>query len=464
MEEQQRSNHVTVVDHHQTINSRLDEIEKKLSVNMERLVEQEHRLFPVILNVYKSFLSSDSAGKAAALKALIYYLIPGGRAVIIVSGGLIIGFLTLVLMQKNNELVAASNFHLQEQIFIQANSDRLSKLAKITEYLYERDNSQEEQSNKPVPLYNRFTRTDAFNQLVKITVSPLTPPSIAPQEKLIDILLRVLCENTQYLCSTGRLENGSNKNEDNRRYDLDVKSALLIGLNWPDTTKVRLVADNANFSDANMREAFVTNASFKETKFHRTILEKAVLTESDFEKSMFDGVNLTEANLAGSNLQYTILNKTSLLGAVLADTKMNYMTITHSDLSYSVLNGAILSSASFTNVDISDTDFTGVNEMIGGYFESSNFNKAKMSNLDLNRNSFRHSTFKGTIFTDSNLAVVSFRNSDLTNANLQSTNLLESEFDGAIVENTNFHGAKNFSCEQLMAAQKWETARTDLRC
>ena len=166
--------------------SRIEKIEDDISSCKVEMIEQEHRLLSVLSNLYHTYSSGDRTEKVASIKALIYYLLPGGRTVIIVSGGVLIGLLTLILMQKNNELVAASNYHLQEQIYVQSNSDRLSKVAKITEYLYEKKRGISQDSidsirgvgeiwqigqgwHSPEPLYNEFTRSVAFDQLVKIT-------------------------------------------------------------------------------------------------------------------------------------------------------------------------------------------------------------------------------------------------------------------------------------------------------
>ena len=246
--------------------------------NKNSIIAQEHRIISVWRNLFKFIRRGNKEERSAAIEAFLSMLIPG-KITIVVTAGALIGILTILLMYKNNELVAEQNFYLQEQIYKQAVSDRAVQLAQIKEYLYKsipesekelrawrasENKNEDEPSLKP--FYNEHIRSEALAQYINIIVDPLKKPEKVQQESLWQLGQRLSCKHFSFYCA----EKGSkvdNKQEHDRQ-ELHLTGAHLNYTYLNDDSKsklekVRLWASGSNFNNANLSLAHLRGADLR---------------------------------------------------------------------------------------------------------------------------------------------------------------------------------------------------------
>lgn len=93
----------------------------------------------------------------------------------------------------------------------------------------------------------------------------------------------------------------------------DFSHALLTGAQFVDASMVaanldRVVADGANFEDANLQKGLLTNANFLRASFERTNLNNAILLGSNMYEAGFLDVVIDGADFRTANLKGTLLS------------------------------------------------------------------------------------------------------------------------------------------------------------
>ena len=152
-------------------------------------------------------------------------------------------------------------------------------------------------------------------------------------------------------------------------------------------------------------------------------LSGADLSNMDLSDIDFRGANLTNANLSGSNLHY------ASLGFYGVSTQYEYVEAKNTDLS-----GADLSNISFYG-DGTASGVPGVAyvHLTGGFDFSvvADLSGANFSNMDLSNTSFDGLDLTG----------VNFKSATLDNARFENSNLSGADFGGAVFTNVNWFGA-----------------------
>lgn len=332
------------------INLRIDHLESSVKETRESIIEQEHRIIKTIINMVKAIKSGDHAERLAAAKAILYLFFPG-RVAVIITGGTIIGLLTIILMQKNNELVASQNYYLQSQIYFQTINENRQMRESITKALYAKSpesiaankawrgkfttiklmNGIKFSSTKApapgdvgpqiLPLHDEYVRTVALKGLVEITRDAPTEPTPLSMEPLRQLIPRWMCENLFLFCNKSITYTYDIPREISYP-KLNLEYAFLNDVKWPNTKGIIVNAKGANLRGADLR-----GADLRGTNFERAILADANLQDANLSKANLTLTIFDRANLNGADLQ-----NAKFLATRFQDSKIDFMKINCSDL------------------------------------------------------------------------------------------------------------------------------------
>jgi len=393
------------------------------------LYEQEHRGFIVLKNFLYSLYSKKD--RMPCLKALLFYLAPTGSRAIILIGGTSLGFFTLSLMQKNNELLQDQNFFFQHQIYVQTKTVREQEKSEQQKILYEESTS----SLSEYSLWVRYgritekpkrtakhgipTRQIAFERLARWNEVLLIEPKEKNKENMLSTIYRTYCESIGWACEPKPENAGDNLNRQGWiDYEILVGYAFFEDLDLyldlgPSDKIITFRAKNSNFD----RAVFV-GSYFGDIK--GSSVKNAVMKNIDWVDSGLASVDFTDTNMSGSNFKEAHFENSILIRANLKNTNLI-------DL---LANGANFESANLTNSNVYGADF---------------------SNTNLTNSNFTNASFGGQISLD---------NADVTNANFTTTS--EADFKKG-------HGnlASTFSpltCDILTRAKNWQKAITSIDC
>ena len=224
---------------------------------------------------------------------------------------------------------------------------------------------------------------------------------------------------------------------------LDLTHAILVGVDLSSKDLSRTIFDHASFADANLENTNLSKASFVDvvdfTKIKNKSLAGANLFDTSFAHSNLSGVNLTEVTMQSTNFW-----KANLSG----------VDFTVADV--------ITDGITFIEVNLSNSNFEGVDLSSKGIFSAVFKNKAHLRNLsamDIIETLFDKSTNKLLIsgkvsgndlivsyvifnnFSKANLENANFKNTKLLYANFYSADLINADLSGADLSNANLSGA-----------------------
>ncbi|RZQ26117.1 pentapeptide repeat-containing protein [Vibrio vulnificus] len=235
-----------------------------------KLIEQEHRLFNVLMNIYQtnSYGSSDPR-KIASRKALFYKLIFGTARTTAFGGIVAFGTLYFAGLQTNalfeqNNLIKQELLETQRQAKEAFWSQGLKRKTELVNILYTTNSDQ-------LPMYSPRLRSESMVEYIY-------------QQS---IMAEISYENF--------LESGSVSNDAAMyKFGVNLDSALLssIQVNQIDFRKAVLV-------DANASDAIITYSNFKGVKLDRSNFSNTKLLGSDFSQASIFAVDLTGADLSG---------------------------------------------------------------------------------------------------------------------------------------------------------------------
>jgi uncharacterized protein YjbI with pentapeptide repeats len=272
---------------------------------------------------------------------------------------------------------------------------------------------------------------------------------------------------------------------------MDLTFANLSGhdLSSKDLTKTILTA--TNLTDTILPYGVLSGKNLVSTKFNGVDLSGKDLSHSNFQYADFDNANLEGANLADSTfiqVDFTKIKNKSLAGA-----DLTYVSFAHSNLSGVDLSGTLLKAPNFWKTNLSGVDFTVVDSITAGSvfsdanLSNSNFegvnlspseifitvfeNKAHLKNLHHNLivndlfstpyifiiskqvlendllvkyfiyNSFANANLENANFKNAKLWHANFNQANLTNADLSGSDLRKAFLGGADLSNANLFGA-----------------------
>lgn len=300
------------------LDSRIQRLESQANNAHLKLIEQEHRFISIFVNLIKSYQNGNRLEKVAAWKAFFYLFVPG-RTAIIISGGTVIGILTVILMQKNNELVASQNYYLQTQIYYQTKNENRGHKESITRILYDPSPESEEavkqaynNGDKIIPLleaeHHPFTRRNAFAQLISITEDEPVQPEPVYVTSLSQQISTWTCNNFSLFCQYVEVTDSAKSTVLTKEKPiLNLDYAFLDFIVWPDVSKVTIKAPFARITNSNLRKAKLQGADLIGANFFKSNLEGADLSNAKLQKAYMVDVKMKQTILTGADLTGAVI-------------------------------------------------------------------------------------------------------------------------------------------------------------
>ncbi|NET31195.1 MAG: hypothetical protein F6K19_04245 [Cyanothece sp. SIO1E1] len=225
-----------------------------------------------------------------------------------------------------------------------------------------------------------------------------------------------------------------------------------------------LVLDQIDLAGIKLREASLTGASARNSRFYGPGKDKRFNTYDDWIADL-SNAQLDQVDFTAATLNHAVMNQVSLVRAVLnsadlAQAHLSRANLSSASLTQAQLPQAILENASLTGADLTNANFTQANlrearlgqvSAVGARFQSaslirSDWQGADLSSADLSRADLQHANFSDTRLAGANLSSAQLQNASFRNANLSSVDLR-----GADVEGTDFQSAR-FTMPALSAA------------
>ncbi|MBA55187.1 MAG: hypothetical protein CMK89_12100 [Pseudomonadales bacterium] len=348
-----------------------------------RLLEQEHRFISVWLNLFQSFRKGREADRVPALKAVLYSLIPG-RVLMLITGGTLIGLVTLLLMYQANLLLAKQNQYFQQQIYVQSNTERRRMLVDIKEKLYDPDPFSKQAANEHQqcvrksknfgscgpsvelrPKFNAQIRTESMLAYLDIQRTPLKQPEPASLPTLEFVAQTILGALFEPETSDQQAAHNPQQQDECKR----VKNADLRGAFLQEVYLVGECLEGVNFTGANLSHADLSFVQLERSDINKTNLRGIDMVGSRLSGSNFFDADLSEAdmtrselkkaNLAGADLSGAILHNTNLEGANLERAILINARLMEANLQHAKLRGADLAGVDFIAADLFEAELQG---------------------------------------------------------------------------------------------------------
>lgn len=414
----------------------LTQLESRFQELEHKLLEQEHRTLAVWFNFFQSFRGGHEGKRWPSTKALIQSLLPG-RTMVLVTGGTLIGLMTVLLMYQNNLLLARQNQYFQQQIYSQGNTERRRTLVDIKEKLYAgTDESQRlvRERNacvrnattgcgEPVFLeakYNYQIRRESVLSYLDIQRNPLEKP----KEESLPTLSS----------STWTLWLSFLNSEDGNEEDLIKRDKAVGACARPDTNlSAPIDLSGALLQGVDLSHLCFQFVSFVGADFRRAKLRKANMMRADIGLANLRGANLEFANLDSATLAEADLREASLDGAELKNAVMLMANLKDASLRDANLKRAYMVDVNLEGADLTDAHLQGADLM-----------KAYMRDVDLDG--------------------ANLEQADLSNADLSESYLGNANLEGANLNGANLLEVHSLFCDQLMKAENWDSAFIDIEC
>lgn len=166
----------------------------------------------------------------------------------------------------------------------------------------------------------------------------------------------------------------------------------------------------AIFTSANLSHSDFSNSIHKETKFEECNLNYANFSNLDLTTTEFKGGEAVGADFSRAKTSMHTFKRAKLSGSILRECHLknfqidyNYKTLSDTDFSCSILNGA-----GFINLGLIDVDFSHAN-LVNSSFKSArltrvNFTRAVLTDVDFAYSSYLEVSFFKCILTENNLS------------------------------------------------------------
>ncbi|MCF2829401.1 MULTISPECIES: pentapeptide repeat-containing protein [unclassified Pseudoalteromonas] len=271
--------------------------EKEIQIEA-RLIEQEHRLIPVILNVIETrrkYEKSDSR-RIAAVKALVWRLFTPANAAVVGMGA--VSFLGVWVAYQSNTLIKEQNKLIQTQNVIVEATRRSSMVFELTAIF--------DQINQNIEKFDKVTRqTSGLDCSPRdyVSVDYYIPPTVNNTYYVLPptlsgraIALSLSFKPYAYLDveKVHRLA-GDNNNSDLTGRNLSPERAQML---------LSLVKSNIDIEPINSAGANFSSSDF---------------VDFNLNGLSFNGANISSANFTGAEMVLSDFTNTNLYGALLVD-------------------------------------------------------------------------------------------------------------------------------------------------
>jgi uncharacterized protein YjbI with pentapeptide repeats len=196
-----------------------------------------------------------------------------------------------------------------------------------------------------------------------------------------------------------------------------------------DKGKSIVILDGADFSHANLRDAYLDSAS----------LSRANFSQADFRQAWLQEADLTYANLEGADIRGSRLRGADLSRARLSNINMSGISI----LGKAIMSDAVLRGANMSNSDLRGVDLNGA-ELTGANLSDAYLRQANLCNADLSEANLRNARL-----WDADLSRANLEGADLTGADMKGgDDMVGANLERANLGRANLKGA-NFIKKQL---------------
>ncbi|WP_242038960.1 pentapeptide repeat-containing protein [Anabaena lutea] len=181
------------------------------------------------------------------------------------------------------------------------------------------------------------------------------------------------------------------ENQDIRPYltGVELIDTDLTGANLREAFLMNATLWGVNLSKADLRDAYLAGASLCETEFREANLSKADLSHVDLTATDLSGATLSNANLSGSNVNFEHPKSVNFNKANLSHANLSYAELACSNFSESDLSGSNLSNSNLNHTDISNANICHANlfqsQVIATNFYNSNLTGACIKDWHINK-------------------------------------------------------------------------------
>ena len=358
-----------------------------------KLLEQEHRLFPVWINFFRrNQYDKNDKRRISTLKALLWSFIPKPTPTVVVIS--LISIVTMFLAYEANVKLENQNTLLLIQNELQESQRRASLNIEISSIMQHINT--ERISNRLISLKDSLHNKKG-HKIAPYLLSDITAARISSISRSLRPY-RVLKTDRIELDELNSISNIFDKNlKYVRTQSLQVSDFLENDIRSPEREQLLVALITMRISFSNIG---------KNSNFDFSNIQSFDISRSDLQT-----VNLNNSNLNNCSISYAIFD---------------YANLKNSDLNYT--NGT---TSSFIQTDLENTSFKNAN------LNNINFKDAYLKNVD----------FSDAILIMSNFESATLDGVDFSNANLSASNFKGIDDLGVIksFKNTNITGARNLS-------------------
>ena len=261
------------------------------NINIEaKILEQEHRLLPVIRNFlkYRKFPNSDPRKKAVIEAAIYRFVFPASVGTTVAFGGTVVGICTLYfLFQQTHEITRQSEFFAKQNVLIESQNS----------YFQLQNQKLQSQIDNAKEQYLNSRKTELLSLLYEKDSNGQPKNNSKLREVAVVEIISL--------------------NEDNKK--------ILSNINLDDT-----ILNDSNFNKSNLEKSSFVNSSLQNCKFESSNLKGADFSNSD----------LTNASFVDADIWEIKFNKSTLINARFS---MSYQSIDKNYLAKELLKAADLS-------------------------------------------------------------------------------------------------------------------------
>lgn len=239
--------------------------------------------------------------------------------------------------------------------------------------------------------------------------------------------------------------------------DADFSRASAATCNFSEAKLVRTSFHLANLTQADLTACIAANAVFNEALLHQACFEKSDLSLTQFEQTTADQTNFSQANLRECSI-----HKSNFRQAILSGARLTLANIEFSDLSEASLETVNAQDARFFECTLHKTragessDFSRVEFVngngVGLMLVGAQLNGATFTDIDLKGTDFSGSCMTGTVFNRCDMKKAEFTKAQLTDVKLSGLNLFEAGFSKATLLRTDLSASNLFGAEFYQAS------------
>ncbi len=165
-------------------------------------------------------------------------------------------------------------------------------------------------------------------------------------------------------------------------------------------------------------------------------------------------------NEDGITEEIALLQGAKMIGIDFSDTDLSGINLERAYLSKSNLSGSNLYSANLSGAKLIEATLSGA-KLLTANVSKAFMDKIDLSLADLSMTDIGYSSLSEANLQRSNMNMTNFTGADLSKADFREANMADAYLTDACVEETDFRGVENLTCDQLRLADKWALSYRD---